>query len=73
MEPGFVLQAIQNGQHKGRRLARARLCSSQKIFSGENVGDGLGLNGCGFDISSGANPSNDKMRQTEFRKRHIDS
>ena len=66
---GAVLRKLmQNGQRKGARLAGAGLGDAQNILAGEQLGNGLGLNGgWGFVVSFGQRTL-DRIGQAEFRE-----
>ena len=67
---GLVGQTLQDRQREAGRLARASLCTGQKIATTENGGDCLLLNGGRLRIAEFSNGTHQGLGQAESRKTH---
>jgi hypothetical protein len=48
-----LVEAVQAGQHEGRRLAAAGLRGDEQVIAGQRGGDRLRLDGGGFGVAAG--------------------
>ena len=59
------VQQLQDRQHEGGRLAGARLGAGEHVTAGENVRDGLGLDGRGLGVALGLDGPKELGREPE--------